>query len=161
MIPAAARTGADWTATPPRPDNRRNTYVRHRTTFFPVGPSNGILVTMSPKSASSPPLYLGEFELLILLAVLRLDADAYGVTIKDALDGETSRDVTLGAIYKTLGRLEAKGFVSTRLGEPTPQRGGKRKKLYRLEPLGHRALKQSIADLRRLARGLGRALEAL
>ena len=105
--------------------------------------------------------YLGEFELLVLLAILRMDADAYGVTIKDALDQETSRDVTLGAIYKTLGRLEDKGFVSTRLGQPTPQRGGKRKKLYRLEPLGFRALKQSMADLRRLSRGLGRALEAL
>lgn len=117
---------------------------------------------MSLKSRTPPPpLYLGEFELLVLLAVLRLDADAYGVTIKDALDEETSREVTLGAIYKTLGRLEDKGFVSTRLGEPTPQRGGKRKKLYKLEPLGHRALKQSMADLRRLARGLGGALEAL
>ena len=117
---------------------------------------------MSPKSPpQTPPLYLGEFELLVLLAILRLDADAYGVTIKDALDHETSREVTLGAIYKTLGRLEDKGFVSTRLGQPTPQRGGKRKKLYRLEPLGYRALKQSMADLRRLSRGLGRALEAL
>ena len=116
---------------------------------------------MSPKSpAQPPPLYLGEFELLVLLAILRLEAGAYGVTIKEALDQETSREVTLGAIYKTLGRLEDKGFVSTRLGEPTRQRGGKRKKLYRLESLGHRALKQSVADLRRLARGLGRALEA-
>ena len=115
---------------------------------------------MSLKS-SLPPLYLGEFELLVLLAVLRVDGEAYGVTIKEALDGETSRDVTLGAIYKTLGRLEDKGYVAASLGDPTPQRGGRRKKLYRLEPLGHRALKQSMADLRRLARGLGRALEAL
>lgn len=119
-------------------------------------------MTMSFKSsASAPPLYLGEFELLVLLAILRLDGDAYGVTIKSALDVETSRDVTLGAIYKTLGRLEDKGYVAARLGDPTPQRGGRRKKLYRLDPLGHRALKQSVADLRRLTRGLGRALEAL
>jgi DNA-binding PadR family transcriptional regulator len=116
---------------------------------------------MSSKSSPAPPLYLGEFELLVLLAVLRLDGEAYGVTIKEALDGETSRDVTLGAIYKTLGRLEDKGYVAARLGDPTPQRGGRRKKLYHLEPLGDRALKQSMADLRRLARGLGRALEAL
>ena len=119
-------------------------------------------MTMSVKSsAMAPPLYLGEFELLVLLAVLRLDGDAYGVTIKAALDNETSREVTLGSIYKTLGRLEDKGYVSARLGDPTPQRGGRRKKLYRLDPLGHRALKQSVADLRRLTRGLGRALEAL
>lgn len=110
---------------------------------------------------STPPIYLGEFELLVLLAVLRLDDDAYGVTIRDALEAETSREVTLGAIYKTLGRLENKGFVASRVGDPTPQRGGRRKKLYRLEPLGSRALRQSVADLRRLTRGLGRALEAL
>jgi DNA-binding PadR family transcriptional regulator len=116
---------------------------------------------MSVKSPSPPPLYLGEFELIVLLAILRLDHDAYGVTIRDALERETSREIALGAIYKTLGRLEEKGFVSSRLGEPTPQRGGRRKKLYRLEALGQRALRQSMADLRRLTRGLGRALEAL
>lgn len=115
---------------------------------------------MSYKS-TGPALYLGEFELLILLAIVRLEEDAYGVTIRDALERDTSREITLGAIYKTLGRLEDKGYVSTRLGEPTPERGGRRKKLYRLEPVGSRALKQSMADLRRLTRGLGRALEAL
>ena len=116
---------------------------------------------MSAKSPDRAPLYLGEFELLVLLAILRLDQDAYGVTIRDALEAETSREVALGAIYKTLGRLEDKGYLSSRLGDPTPQRGGRRKKLYRLEPLGSRAVKQSCADLRRLTRGLGRALEAL
>ena len=115
---------------------------------------------MSAKS-HTPALYLGEFELLVLLAILRLDHDAYGVTIRDALERETSREVALGAIYTTLGRLEDKGYLSSRLGEPTPERGGRRKKLYRLEALGTRALKQSVSDLRRLTRGLGRALEAL
>ena len=57
---------------------------------------------MSAKS-NTPPLYLGEFELLVLLAILRLDHDAYGVTIRDALERDTSREVALGAIYKTLG----------------------------------------------------------
>ena len=111
--------------------------------------------------SNEPPLYLGEFELLVLLAVLRLGGDAYGVTIRDEIERETTRAVAVGAIYKTLGRLEEKGYVSTRVGDPTPQRGGRRKKLYRVGPLGHKALKQSFADLRRLARGLGRALEAL
>jgi PadR family transcriptional regulator PadR len=114
-----------------------------------------------PSKSSGPPLYLGEFELLVLLAILRLDADAYGVTVRDALERETSREIALGAIYKTLGRLEDKGYVSSRLGDPTPQRGGRRKKLYRLESLGSRAVRQSMADLRRLSRGLGGALEAL
>ena len=115
---------------------------------------------MSFKSPGPPPVYLGEFELLMLLAVLRLGEDAYGVTIRDEIERETSREVTVGAIYKTLGRLQRKGYVSVRIGEPTPQRGGRRKKLYRLEPLGSRALRQSVADLRRLTRGLGRELEA-
>lgn len=117
---------------------------------------------MSVKSAGLPTqLYLGEFELIVLLAIAGLHDEAYGVTIRDALERETSREVSLGAIYKTLGRLEDKGYVLARLGDPTPQRGGRRKKLYHLEPLGSRALKQSVADLRRLVRGLGRALEAL
>ncbi len=108
---------------------------------------------------SSPAAYLGEFELMVLLAVMRLGDDAYGVTIREAITDHTSRDVTLGAIYKTLGRLEAKHCVSTWLGEPTPQRGGRRKKLYRVEPAGQRAVRQSFADLRRLARGLHGALD--
>ena len=112
-------------------------------------------------SHKSPPLYLGEFELLVLLAVLRLGQDAYGVTIRDELQRETARDLTLGAIYKTLGRLERKGYLNVRIGDPTPERGGRRKKLYMLQPLGVRALKQSMAALRRLTRGLGRELEAL
>ena len=114
---------------------------------------------MSLKSPGT--LYLGEFELLVMLAVLRLGDDAYGVTILEKLERETSRDLSVGAIYKTLGRLQQKGYVATRIGDPTPQRGGRRKKLYRLEPLGTKALKRSFADLKRLTRGLGRELEAL
>ena len=67
--------------------------------------------------------------------------------------------MTLGAIYKTLGRLERKGYVSVHIGDPTPERGGRRKKLYRLEPLGVRALKQSLAAFRRLTRDLGPELK--
>lgn len=111
-------------------------------------------------SLKSDALYLGEFELVVLLAVMRLDDDAYGVTIREEIERETSREITVGAIYKTLGRLERKGYVSVRVGAPTPQRGGRRKKLYRVEPPGIRALRQSVDDLRRLTRGLGRALEA-
>jgi DNA-binding PadR family transcriptional regulator len=103
---------------------------------------------------SDPGIYLGEFELMVLLAVMRLAEDAYGVTIREAIARHTSRDVTLGAIYKTLGRLEDKGCVSTHLGAPTPQRGGRRKKLYRVEPAGQLAVRRSFADLRRLAGGL-------
>jgi PadR family transcriptional regulator, regulatory protein PadR len=116
---------------------------------------------MSLKSAPASSLYLGEFEMLIMLAIVRLGDEAYGVTIRDELEREISRDVTVGAIYKTLGRLQDKGYVSARVGDPTPQRGGRRKKHYRLEPLGNRALRQACGNLRRLTRGLGKALEAL
>ncbi len=98
--------------------------------------------------------YTGEFELLVLLAVLRLDDDAYGVTIREELERETSRTLTLGTVYKTLGRLETKGYLSTRVAPPTGQRGGRRKKLYALTPVGLEAARQALADLRGLLEGL-------
>jgi DNA-binding PadR family transcriptional regulator len=113
---------------------------------------------MSHKWSGPEAVYLGEFELVVLLAILRLGDDAYGIAIRNELERETSREITMGAIYKTLGRMEEKGYVSARIGPPTPQRGGRRKKIYRLEPAGSRAVKQACADLRRLTRGLGRAL---
>ena len=96
----------------------------------------------------------GEFELLVLLAILRLGDGAYGVTIREELERETSRTLTLGAVYKTLGRLEGKGHLRSRTGPPTAVRGGRRKKLYALEPAGLEAVQRSLADLRRLSAGL-------
>lgn len=97
----------------------------------------------------------GEFELLVLLAVLRLGEDhAYGVTVLEELERETSRRLTLGTVYKTLGRLESKGYVATRVAPPTRERGGRRKKLYTVRPAGLDAARRSLADLRRLAGGL-------
>jgi len=104
--------------------------------------------------------YPGEFELLVLLAVRRLGDDAYGVTIRDELERETSREVTLGTVYKTLGRLATKGHLEARTGAPTAERGGRRKKLYRVTASGREALARSLADLRRLAEGLEPGLEA-
>lgn len=105
--------------------------------------------------------HLGEFEQFVLLALLRLDHNAYGVTIAREIASRTGREPTLGAIYKTLARLEGKGYVSSRLGEPTAERGGRRKRLYQLEPLGHRALAQSLDALLRMSKGLRKELEAL
>ncbi len=102
---------------------------------------------------------LGEFEQLVLLALLRLGDDAYGVAIRDEIEKETRRDVTLGAVYTTLLRLEEKRFVVSRLGEPTPQRGGRRKKFYRPLAAGRRELAASISALRRMTRGLTPGLE--
>jgi PadR family transcriptional regulator PadR len=98
--------------------------------------------------------HTGEFELLVLLAILRLGEDAYGVTIREEVEGETSRSLTLGTVYKTLGRLEGKGYLSTRVAPPTRERGGRRKKLYHLTPTGLEATRRSLGDLRRLADGL-------
>ena len=97
---------------------------------------------------------LGEFEQLVLLALIRLGQEAYGVAVRDEIEERTGRSVALGAVYTTLLRLEDKGFVATRLGDPTPQRGGRRKKFYRPLAAGRRELTASIDALRRMARGL-------
>jgi PadR family transcriptional regulator PadR len=103
--------------------------------------------------------HVGEFELLVMLAVLRLGPGAYGVTVREELERETSRTLGLGTIYKTLGRLEAKGYLRSRTGEPTPERGGRRKKLYQVTASGLATIQSSLADLRRLAAGLKLELE--
>jgi len=102
---------------------------------------------------------LGEFEQLVMLALVRQGADGYGVSICQDLVERTGRDVSLAAVYKTLERLEDKGYVGSRVGEPTAERGGRRKKYYRLLAPGDRALKASLAALRRMTAGLGREFD--
>ena len=84
---------------------------------------------------------LGSLELTVLLAVSRLGEDAYGLAIRRDLAERTGRDHSVGAIYTTLGRLEAKGFVASRLTEPLPVRGGRARKEFRLTGAGERALR--------------------
>jgi PadR family transcriptional regulator, regulatory protein PadR len=88
---------------------------------------------------------MGEFERRVLLAVLHLRGEGYAVSIADEIERRNKKAPSLGAIYGTLDRLQAKGFVSSRLGEATPERGGKRKRLYRLESAGERALREDRA----------------
>ena len=97
---------------------------------------------------------LGEFEQLVLIALLRQGRDAYGMSVYEDIASRTGRDVSLGAVYKTLERLEDKGLVASAIGEPTPERGGRRKKHYRLLAAGQRALKQSMSALQRMTEGL-------
>ena len=97
---------------------------------------------------------LGEFEQLVLLAVLRLDDEAYGAAIARALREKAGRDASPGAIFTTLERLEARGLVRSRYGEPTPERGGRRKRYYRLRSAGQRALSRSYMATLRMAQGL-------
>jgi DNA-binding PadR family transcriptional regulator len=98
--------------------------------------------------------HLGEFEQLLLLALVRLKDDAYGVRIRALIEARTGRTVSPGAVYTALDRLERRELVSSRLGDPTPQRGGKRKRYYRLEPAGIQLLRDSQDALSRMARGL-------
>jgi len=97
---------------------------------------------------------IGEFEQLVLLALVRVGEGAYGVPIHEALASRARRAVSLAAVYKTLERLEAKGYVSSRVGEPTPERGGRRRKYFRLEARGRQALRESLATLRRMTAGI-------
>lgn len=102
---------------------------------------------------------LGEFEQLVLLALMRLGAEAYGVVIRDEIEQQTGRRVTLGAVYTTLLRLENKRLIASRLGESTPQRGGRRKKYYRPLAAGRRELAASLEALRSMTHGLTPGLE--
>lgn len=97
---------------------------------------------------------LGEFEQLVLLAVLRLGREAYGAAVTLEIESQSGRDVSVAAVHTTLDRLEQKGLTRSRLGEPTPQRGGKRKRHYEVTPAGVRALQHSMRALRRMTKGL-------
>jgi DNA-binding PadR family transcriptional regulator len=103
---------------------------------------------------------LGELEQLLLLAILRIGDDAYGVPIRDELRACAGRDLALGTIYKTLGRMQSKGFVTARTGSPTPVRGGRRTRCYTVTAAGRRSLRQSVGAIRRLSAGLDVGVDA-
>lgn len=98
--------------------------------------------------------YLGEFEHIVLLSVLRLDSAAYGATIRMEIETATGRSPAIGAVHATLERLERKGLVSSWLGEPTAERGGKAKRHFKVEAAGVSALKRARVTLDRLHAGL-------
>lgn len=102
--------------------------------------------------------WLGEFEQTVLFAVAQID-DAYGASIRDEIVQRTGREVSAGAVYTTLQRLEARGLVSSKWGDATPERGGKRKRHYSLERAGRDALARSWSAMRAMARGLSHRLE--
>ena len=97
---------------------------------------------------------LGEFEHVVLLAILRLSDDAYAVTIRDEILRCTGRDVSRGSIYITLDRLETKGYLKSWFGDPTPERGGRAKRYYALRPRAMDALRESRRALVSLWRGI-------
>jgi DNA-binding PadR family transcriptional regulator len=98
-----------------------------------------------------PVASLGQFEQLLLTAILTLGEDAYGVSIQArAAELAHPKDVSLGAVYVTLDRLEDKGLITSRLSEPTAERGGRAKRCYQLEAVGERALQESAATAKRI-----------
>jgi DNA-binding PadR family transcriptional regulator len=102
----------------------------------------------------APSINLGEFEQVILLAILRLRDDAYGVTIRAELAERTGRTVAPGAIYTALERLETKGLITSRMSDPTPQRGGRAKRRVTVTAAGMEALTRSVQAFERLLDGL-------
>jgi len=106
----------------------------------------------------TPPSSIGQFEQLVLTAIIQCGENAYGVTIHGAAEKLSgTRRVSLGAIYATLDRLEDKGLISSWLSDPTPERGGRSKRHYRLEPDGMRALRESALTARRICAALEEA----
>jgi PadR family transcriptional regulator PadR len=97
---------------------------------------------------------LGSLEHIILLALARLDGGAHGMIVRREIEERTGRNISIGAVYATLERLEAKGYVSSFTGEPTPERGGRAKRLFRVEAAGKRALQVSEQTLRSMTTGL-------
>ena len=98
--------------------------------------------------------FLGGFEFLVLLALIRLGDEAYGVPISEAIEESSGREVAIGSVYITLDRLEQKGFVTSRLGEPTPERGGRAKTYFRITAKGLREVRQAQRTLVRLWKGV-------
>jgi len=97
---------------------------------------------------------LGNFELMVLLATLRVGDEAYGVPIARELETTSGKDVLLGSVYAALDRLEGKGLVASRVGDPTPERGGRAKKYVRVTAKGLRQIRETQSTLVKLWRGL-------
>lgn len=98
--------------------------------------------------------YLGEFEHIVLLALLRLEDRAYGVTVRQEIQLRTNRDVSIGAVYATLDRLETKGYVKSQRGDPTPERGGRSKRFFRVTAAGVAAVNRTHRTLHKMTEGL-------
>lgn len=98
--------------------------------------------------------YLGEFEHIILLALLRLEDRAYGVTVRQEIQFRIKREVSIGAVYATLDRLETKGYVKSFHGDPTPERGGRSKRFFRVTAKGLAAVNRTHRALQSMTEGL-------
>jgi len=109
--------------------------------------------------AKDGPAYLGEFEQVVLLAVLRLDDRAYAIPVREEIEERTGRAVARGALYTALERLESKGLLRSRMSGPLPERGGRSRRYFSVTSTGLAAVRASRASLLRLWQGLERQLE--
>jgi PadR family transcriptional regulator, regulatory protein PadR len=97
--------------------------------------------------------YLGQLEQLMLLAVMRLGTNAYGMMIRRVIEEQTGREIAIGAVYSTLERLELKGYIKSVFGDPTHERGGRAKKYFLLNASGQKALVESQRILAQMKKG--------
>jgi PadR family transcriptional regulator PadR len=102
---------------------------------------------------------LGEFEQAVLFALLRLGPDAYGATIRREIEERTGRELSISATYVTLERLETKGLLRSWVGEPTAERGGRRRKHFALKPAGRKALAHAYRSFKVMVEGLEDQIE--
>src|ERR1700692_3456770 len=99
--------------------------------------------------------FLGEFKHIIVLALLRLEDQAYGVPVRQEIEFRKKGEVSIGAVYATLGRLETKGYVKSRRGDPTPERGGRSKRFFRVTAKGVAAVNRTQRAPERMTERLG------
>lgn len=102
----------------------------------------------------APLTTLSNFEMMVMLAIIRIGDDAYGVSISNEISQTTGSEVLLGSVYDALGRLESKGLISSIIGEATPERGGRAKRHFRATPKGLQVVKDTQRSLMKLWRGL-------
>ena len=103
---------------------------------------------------------LGEFEMLVLAALIHLGNKAYGVNIRREIESRTGRAVSIGAVYTTLARMEKKSYVDSMLGESTKKRGGKAKRYFTVSQDGKMQFKRSLDSLHKMTEGIGKWLDA-
>jgi PadR family transcriptional regulator PadR len=106
-----------------------------------------------------PEIYLGEFEQIVLLAILRLGDDAYAIPVREEIEARTGRTVSRGALYTALERLEAKKCLRSSMSEPLPERGGRSRRYYAVTPAGLAALRATREALMALWHGVESQLE--
>jgi len=120
----------------------------------PTGNSRSEFLVFGLQCSHMPDIYLGELEQIVLLAVLRLGDEAYAVPILEQIEAQTGRTLARGALYTALDRLEAKGCLRSRLGNPLPERGGRARRYFTVTAAAVQALKHSRLALLRLWDGL-------